>query len=383
MSKNRVYNTGNMDCKVFSFFSGAGFLDLGFENTGFDVVFANEICSDFAYCYRYAREQMGIPSPKYGLANDDICGYLYDNTKQKVLKEQVRKERKDGNLVGFIGGPPCPDFSVAGKNKGSEGKHGVLSQIYMDLICEIKPDFFLFENVKGLWKTSKHRKFFYSLIEQAQKNGYVITYKLVNALEYGAPQDRDRILLFGVLDKSVREGEPIDMSKFNWGMNKGKDAQYIKSLKWPDIAPFGSQTVQPPVGIDEMLTVEYWFKKNDVENHPNSADHFKPKAALRKMESIDEGDVSRKAYKRLHRWRYSPTVAYGNNEVHWHPYKQRRLSAAEALSLQSLPKEFVLPPDMTLSSMFKTIGNGVPYLLAQSVALAIKLFIDECIGKSK
>jgi len=79
------------------------------------------------------------------------------------------------------------------------------------------------------------------------------------------------------------------------------------------------------------------------------------------MQSIDEGDDSKKSYKRLHRWRYSPTVAYGNNEVHLHPYKTRRLSAAESMALQSLPKEFCLPPDMSLSDKFKTIGNGVPF----------------------
>ncbi len=368
-----------MDCKVFSFFSGAGFLDLGFEKSGFDVVFANEIYGDFAYCYRYARDQMGIRPPKYGLANDDVCGYLYDNTKLQTLKNQVAAERGGNSLVGFIGGPPCPDFSVAGKNKGAEGKHGVLSQIYVDLICEVKPDFFLFENVKGLWKTAKHRVFFYSIIEQAIKNGYSVTYKLVNSLEYGAPQDRDRILVFGVLKEKLSEVSREALHAFNWGKRSGSDAQAIKNMNWPEITTFGVNSGIPE-GVDETLTVEYWFRKNDVDNHPNAHDHFQPKAALKKMLTIGEGDVSRKAYKRLHRWRYSPTVAYGNNEVHWHPYKQRRLSAAEALSLQSLPKEFILPPDMTLSSMFKTIGNGVPYLLAHSVATAIRQYLERFIG---
>lgn len=369
-----------MDCKIFSFFSGAGFLDLGFENSGFNIVFANEICNDFAYCYRYARDKMGIKPPKYGLANDDVCSYLYDRTKLQILKSRVASERRSKSLVGFIGGPPCPDFSVAGKNKGAEGKHGVLSQIYMDLICEVKPDFFLFENVKGLWKTAKHRVFFYSIIEQAIKNGYCIIYRLVNSLEYGAPQDRERILVLGV-QKSLLTKESFEaLQAFDWGRRNGHDAQFIKDMKWPNITSFGSDCPEPK-GIDETLTVEYWFRKNDVDNHPNAHDHFQPKAALKKMLTIGEGDVSRKAYKRLHRWRYSPTVAYGNNEVHWHPYKQRRLSVAEALSLQSLPKEFILPPDLPLSSMFKTIGNGVPYLLAYSVASAMKKYFEKILGE--
>ena len=95
------------------------------------------------------------------------------------------------------------------------------------------------------------------------------------------------------------------------------------------------------------------------------------------MLEIEEGDDSKKSYKRLHRWRYSPTVAYGNNEVHLHPYKVRRISAAEALSLQTLPKEFELPNNMTLTNKFKTIGNGVPFLLSSGIAKTIRDYLNE------
>jgi DNA (cytosine-5)-methyltransferase 1 len=94
-----------------------------------------------------------------------------------------------------------------------------------------------------------------------------------------------------------------------------------------------------------------------------------------RFKSVPEGDDSKKSFKRLHRWRYSPTAAYGNNEVHLHPYKARRLTVAEALAIQSLPKNFVLPPDMTLSDKFKAVGNGVPFLAAKSVAATINNFI--------
>ena len=81
--------------------------------------------------------------------------------------------------------------------------------------------------------------------------------------------------------------------------------------------------------------------------------------------------------KRIHRWRYSPTAAYGNNEVHLHPYKARRMSVAETLAIQSLPKKFALPPDISLSSKFKTIGNGVPYVAALGIAKTLKKFLTE------
>ena len=95
------------------------------------------------------------------------------------------------------------------------------------------------------------------------------------------------------------------------------------------------------------------------------------------MRRFDEGDDSRKCYKRLHRWRYSPTAAYGNNEVHLHPYQARRLSVAETLAIQSLPKGFELPEGVSLSAKFKTIGNGVPYLLAEGVAKTLLDFLGK------
>lgn len=119
------------------------------------------------------------------------------------------------------------------------------------------------------------------------------------------------------------------------------------------------------------MTVKYFFRRNEVDKHPNAAAYFKPKAGLSKMKIIPEGDDSKKSYKRLHRWRYSPTAAYGNNEVHLHPYKERRLSVAEALAIQSLPKEFSFPDSMTLTDMFKTIGNGVPFIMSSGIAKTI------------
>ena len=88
-----------------------------------------------------------------------------------------------------------------------------------------------------------------------------------------------------------------------------------------------------------------------------------------------EGDDSKKSYKRLHRWRYSPTACYGNNEVHLHPYQARRISVAEALAIQSLPPEFELPAKMSLTDMFKSVGNGVPFLAAKGLATTINEFL--------
>lgn len=362
----------NRKLVIFSFFSGSGFLDLGFENNGFHVDLVNEYQPAFLNAYQHSRQVMGLRKPRFGYFNIDINEFL--NTRKNELQDYVQKAHNDGSLVGFIGGPPCPDFSVAGKNKGRDGDNGKLSQSYIDLIVAMQPDFFLFENVKGLWRTARHRAFFEELKSKLHENGYATTERLTNALEYGAPQDRDRILLFGVRKNLLNEKNICD---FEWTKYHKYSLNEIQDMTWPDTTPFVADGLSEcPAGIAKELTVEYWFEKNDVERHPNADDYFTPRSGLARMETIDEGDVSKKSYKRLHRWRYSPTVAYGNNEVHLHPYHIRRISAAEALALQTLPKEFELPANMTLTNKFKTIGNGVPYLLSFGIARSIKEFLE-------
>lgn len=366
-----MMNTTNV---IFSFFSGSGFLDLGFEQNGFKINFVNELQPSFLTAYKYSRTKMGMDRPLYGYFNIDINKFLGEYKIE--LHQYLSKERNKGNLIGFIGGPPCPDFSIAGKNRGRNGDNGRLSQSYINLIVEMRPDFFLFENVKGLWQTTSHRVFFEELKQQLHNAGYSITNRLINALEFGAPQDRDRILMFGIKKELLNSPEQIN--SFPWERYKKHSVKEIKSLPWPRKETFIENSKRIcPKGVPEHFTVEYWFRKNDVENHANSGDFFQPRGGLHRIETVQEGDVSRKSYKRLHRWRYSPTVAYGNNEVHLHPYKSRRISAAEALALQTLPKEFELPADMTLTDKFKTIGNGVPFLLSSGIAKTVRQFLEE------
>lgn len=355
---------------IFSFFSGAGFLDLGFEDAGFEVAFVNEIDKSFMFAHEHSRNVLKKKKPKYGYDLASIDDYLTSDG-QHFLTGKVKQEQEAGDLVGFIGGPPCPDFSIGGKNKGKNGENGKLSKSYIDCIGKFNPDWFVFENVKGLWRTKKHREFYDSLKLELNELGYVLDDRLINSLEYAVPQDRFRIILFGI--KKELSGGPVNLpwEKFMLFPNE-KALQY----EWPEKTPFGS-SLNLPKNVPAELTVQYWFDKNCVNSHPNQKHHFIPRAGLAKFKVIDEGDTSKKSYKRLHRYRYSPTAAYGNNEVHLHPTEPRRISAAEALAIQSLPKDFELPSSMTLSAMFKTIGNGVPYLVSTGVAKTIKDYLKD------
>ena len=368
---------------VFSFFAGAGFLDLGFEKTkGFETLFVNEFYEPFMEMYKSSRKDLKIKEPLFGHSTDDICSFL-EPEKAKKLNNNILKARQNFDFLGFIGGPPCPDFSVGGKNKGIKGENGKLSTTYIELIVKNQPDFFLFENVKGLYRTKKHKAFFEDMKLKLISNGYYLTEKLINAIEYGAPQDRERIILIG-FKRTVLTGFGMELNgsqilkSFDWDAKTKYNTEELFSKKWPKQETFEQNSAKPaPLGINKKLTVQYWFDKNDVENHPNANHYFQPRAGLPKFQSIQEGEDLKKSYKRLHRWRYSPTAAYGNNEVHLHPFKARRISAAEALAIQSLPKEFVLPEHITLSNMFKTIGNGVPFLAAKGLAETLMSFIQK------
>ncbi|HEY9802692.1 MAG TPA: DNA cytosine methyltransferase [Leptolyngbyaceae cyanobacterium] len=370
----------NIPC-IFSLFAGAGFLDLGFEDSGFNIVYVNEISSPFMAAYRYSREMLNLPLPEYGYHQGEAAdvSQLVEGVQAKRLLELVQDCRKFNHIVGFIGGPPCPDFSIGGKNRGYLGENGKLSSAYIELICQNLPDFFLFENVKGLWRTKKHRQFFEVIKVKLQLSGYILTERLINAIEYGVPQDRARLILLGfkngfLSDMGIKFNDELN---FPWNDRVIYPQEEVFTYPWSHCEPFRENSVIPcPDGIPQELTVEYWFRKNDVQNHPNSQHYFQPKAGMTKFLTIAEGDDSKKSFKRLHRWRYSPTACYGHNEVHLHPYKARRISVAEALAIQSLPASFVLPENMFLTNMFKAIGNGVPYLASKALAESILAFIN-------
>jgi DNA (cytosine-5)-methyltransferase 1 len=97
----------------------------------------------------------------------------------------------------------------------------------------------------------------------------------------------------------------------------------------------------------------------------------------RVLNTIGEGETKRPSFKRLHRFKYSPTACYGNNEVHLHPYRNRRLSVRETLRIQGVEDSYVLPAELPLTKKFKMIGNGVPVPVAEAVAISLLNFIDK------
>lgn len=357
---------------VLSFFTGAGFLDIGFMQAGFSIIWTNECNPHFIKGYNHAMTV--LTGRECCIFNTLPIEYIGPN---QILKEAFGKKGRP-NLFGIIGGPPCPDFSIGGKNKGHEGERGKLSQVYVHRILELQPAFFLLENVPGFLRTAKHKEFFNNLLSQLDKD-YMVDYRILNALEAGVPQDRERLFIVGVHKKRLkknwlRQAVSNPQEWFPW-------SDYMKypgaktAYPWPGTCPFGSEPERPEGIPAELMVGTYINNTFETENLPNGRDALLPKSI--KLTQVQEGDVSRKSFKRLHRWRYSPTAAYGNNEVHLHPFEPRRLSVREALRVQSVPDKYALPRSMPLTMKYKAVGNGVPVKLAVTIARAFQKIIEE------
>ena len=185
--------------KIISLFSGAGGLDLGFEAAGFSIAVAVEI--DPSCC-----DTLKVNRPNLCIINKSII----DVTSDEIMKAANLKPL-EAALV--IGGPPCQSFSLAGLRKGLDDERGKLLFEFVRVVRETLPMGFVLENVKGLtnWDSGKALKL---LVDELSKpieyNGITYTYtiappKVLNAVDYGVPQYRERLILVG-----NRKGLPFE-----------------------------------------------------------------------------------------------------------------------------------------------------------------------------
>jgi DNA (cytosine-5)-methyltransferase 1 len=361
-------------CKipVLSFFTGAGFMDIGFMHAGFEIVWTNEFDQNFIKGF-----ESGVSSLTGDTHTISNKSSIVDLGPNQIAKEAFHNTSIP-EIFGVIGGPPCPDFSVGGKNRGRDGDHGRLSRVYVDKILDLQPTFFVFENVKGLFRTAKHRTFF-DLLRLKLSEHYITDVRILNSLDFGVPQDRERVFLVGFKKKWLKKRLGLKNFPLNFQVMKWpEDPRYLNAKQnyiWPRETPFGVNPEKPLNIPDELMVGPIICNIDEMASLPNGLEGLKPVSD--KYLVIQEGDVSGKSFKRLHRWRYSPTVAYGHNEVHLHPTQPRRLTVREALRLQSVPDNYVLPKDMPLTWKYKTIGNGVPVKLAYAVGNAIRRLIEE------
>jgi len=366
-----------MSIPVISFFTGGGFLDLGLEKAGFSAAWTNEASDAIADMYEYAmtawRKSQNRRLPAARISSRENIVNL---KAAPILRNAFPKGIPE--MFGVVGGPPCPDFSNGGTHNGHTGENGKLTKTFVDMIMRLQPNFFLIENVAGLYSFKKHRKFLDRQIALLRKDGkYLVDARVLNALELGVPQKRERVFIIGCRKRFAERalGRAIDWNESDWFSWPEVSAYSgAKNLRWPTTNRF-RYTPKKPKGIPDELTVYSVLAGNgNPEKLPNGLEYFN--SYSEKFWQRDEGDVSGKSFKRLHRYRYSPTAWYGNREVHLHPWKPRRLSVRETLRIQSVPDGYVLPPDMSLSIKFQLICNGVPCRMAELLGIELKKFLE-------
>lgn len=160
--------------RIISLFSGAGGLDLGFVQAGFEIVMANEYDKTIWETYKKNHD-----TP---LIKGDIR-----NIKEKDFPDKID---------GIIGGPPCQSWSEAGALRGIEDERGQLFYDYIRILKNKQPKFFLAENVSGMM-ANRHSIAVKNIIKQFEECGYDVKINLVNASDYGIPQDRKRVFYIG------------------------------------------------------------------------------------------------------------------------------------------------------------------------------------------
>jgi DNA (cytosine-5)-methyltransferase 1 len=161
--------------KIVSLFSGAGGLDKGFEAAGFNTIWANEYDRDIWETY-----EKNFP-----------CTILNRHSIRDVNSDDIPE------CDGIIGGPPCQSWSEAGSLRGIKDKRGQLFFEYIRILKDKKPKFFLAENVSGML-ASRHSEALVDIKELFVESGYDLSFSLLNAVDYGVPQDRKRVFFIGI-----------------------------------------------------------------------------------------------------------------------------------------------------------------------------------------
>jgi DNA (cytosine-5)-methyltransferase 1 len=171
--------------RVASFFSGAGGLDRGFENAGFEIAYANEYDKTIWATYEHN-------FPETRLDRRSIVDIEVDEV---------------DDCDGMIGGPPCQSWSEAGSLRGIDDARGQLFFEYIRILAGKRPLFFLAENVSGIL-FNRHQNAFENILGNFCRLGYNVAYGLLNANHYGVPQDRERVIIVGYLTQLGKFFEP-------------------------------------------------------------------------------------------------------------------------------------------------------------------------------
>lgn len=333
--------------KIISLFSGCGGFDLGFKQAGYKTVLATDI---------------------WDIACETI---VHNKIADEVINDDIRNidfKKYHNKVDGVIGGPPCPPFSQTRhyltnkKNGFSDEKAGFAVPEYFRVVKEVNPKFFVFENVDGfMYKTHKEAIDF--LVQTSESLGYEVTFKVVNAANYGVPQTRKRFICVG-----LKKG----MGKFNFPNETHADPKKI------------NETKKSWVTCGDVLKDYDFVTKEELNQNPGSKHHYL-------LSEIPPGEnylyfTEKRGHPnpvfkwksrywtfllKLTRERPSWTIqaSFSNNQGPFH-WKNRFLRVEEIKRLQTIDDDYEILGDF--KQQWRQIGNAVPSKLAYILANKIK-----------
>ena len=352
-------------------FAGAGGLSLGFEQAGFDIEAAVEI--DPIHC---ATHEFNFPNSKA------ICASVVDLTGAEI-RRQAGLGGADIDVV--FGGAPCQGFSMMGKRALDDQRNQLVFH-YVRLVAELQPKFCVFENVKGL-TFGKHAQFLDELIVALGVAGYkvLLPYRVLNAADYGVPQDRRRLFLIGARTDQEMPAYP--------------DPAKQRTTVWdaigdlPDVNNFPELAVSDTVAVTWPSESMYARRMRGLAGDPSNFGYRRSfdadvlTSSLRtehtalsqqRFLATENGDtepISR--FKKLHPDGFCNTLRAGTDSARGaftsprpiHPIFPRVITVREAARLHSYPDWFRF--HTTKWHGFRQIGNSVPPLLGRAVASQI------------
>lgn len=317
--------------KLVSLFTGAGGLDLGFEQAGFETIWANEYDKSIWETF-----ELNFPNTKLD--------------KRSIVDIQSSDIPK---VDGIIGGPPCQSWSEAGAGRGISDSRGQLFHDYIRLLKEKQPKFFLAENVSGIL-SSRHTEAFANILKEFESAGYIISQELHNANDFDVPQDRLRVIIIGYrkdLKKKFEFPEPQEYKPVL------KDA--IWDLRRAKKAKDGNKT-----NGDEKL----WAPNHEYMNGGFSTMYMsrnRVRAWDEPSFTIQAGGRHAPIHPQAPKMRF---VEYNKRIfVPGKEKKYRRLSVRECARIQTFPDDYIFKYE-NIADGYKMIGNAVPVNFAKHIA---------------
>lgn len=349
------------DFSVIDIFCGIGGLTKGFVNEGFDVIAGIDFDKTCKYAYEENNNTKFINKDIDQISPSELNS-IFPNEKHKIL----------------IGCAPCQPYSIfnrrKSKNENSENQQRwELLYSFSNLIVNTKPEIITMENVP-LLKGFQKGKVFNDFVTKLRNEGYHITYDIFNAQDFGVPQRRKRLVLFGSLHGDIKMINPTH-----------KDSEYKtvkEAIGQMPIILDGEMHKKDPLHRARKLTE---LSKRRIQSTPEGGSWKDwDEEIIAECHKKEGGKSYGSAYGRMSWDKVAPTITTYcigyNNGRFGHPVQDRPISLREAALLQSFPANYdFIDPEIpfSASNLAKHIGNAVPVLLGQAIAKSIKNHLDE------